>query len=102
MTTELIFAPNGDVRGLWSDHIDLRRVGLMPARASRVEVILEGPHRGLFHVDFTPLAELTSNPTLAVCLTSPFTSHDAAVQAEQRWLHHAFIMPPVADEPGKD
>jgi hypothetical protein len=64
----------------------------MPKRASRVEVIEDGPNRSNFHVDFTLLAEQTGDPKLEVCLTKTFESYAAAVAAEVKWIEHNWLL----------
>lgn len=94
MSTILRFLPSGQVRGIYTDEIPLRQIlpGVMPQRASRVEVIPEGPHRGKFHVDFTLLAEMTGNDDYRVCLARPFDSYKEAVAAEVEWLRVNYVL----------
>lgn len=91
------FRPDGSKRAVWSDMNAqvFRDAGVIPQRASRVEVITEGVHRGRFHVDFTLLAEATGDPTYAACLVTPFDSYTDAVAAEVAWLEKNFVLPPA-------
>lgn len=88
------YGTDGRTRAIWSDDraSTLRATGSTPRRASRVEAITEGPHRGLFSVDFTLLSEITGDPRHAVCLARPFERHDAAVAAEVAWLRDNYIL----------
>lgn len=89
-----VFRPDGEVRTVFSDAAApvLRRLGAFPQRASRVEVIADGPHRGLFHVDFSLLAGITGRSDHAVCLARPFATHAEAVAAEVAWLRQNWIL----------
>ncbi len=90
------YRPDGTARSIWNDAQakTLRAAGVVPRRASRVEVIEEGPHRGLFHVDFTLLADATGDDRYRVCLVSPFETHAAAVAAEVAWLNRNWVTAP--------
>ena len=81
-------------RAIWSDQVapSFRATGVIPQRASRVEVITEGPQRGLFHVDFSLLADATGDDRLRVCLVKPFLSYNAAVAAEVAWLEQNWVL----------
>lgn len=101
------FRPDGTVRAVWDDQTapSFRAAGVMPRRASRVEVI--EPHFcekkcGLFHVDFTPLAEATGDDRYRVCLAVPFYQYAAAVAAEVRWLQQNWVLAPAGDSRGPD
>lgn len=65
---------------------------MIPKRASRVEVIEDGPNRSNFHVDFSLLAEHTGDPALAVCLVKTFASYQDAVAAEVRWIEQNWLL----------
>jgi len=89
------YHPDGSTRGVWQDANagGFRKAGVMPERASRVEVIKEsGPNHSNFHVDFTLLAEATGDPKLAVCLVRTFESYTAAVAAEVAWLEQNWVV----------
>jgi hypothetical protein len=88
------YMPDGSVREVWSDDqaTRLRRAGFVPARASRFEAIAEGEHAGLFHVDFTPLAEVAGDDSFRVCLTRPFSLYDTARSAEVAWLEAHYVL----------
>jgi len=85
---------DGSVRGIWTDRTgeEFRNKGVLPQRASRVEVITSGPRRADFHVDFSLLAEATNNASLAVCLVKTFKSYTAAVAAEVAWLEQNWML----------
>lgn len=87
------YRPDATVRAIWSDNLgpELRRAGAFPRRASRVEVIESGPHRGKFHVDLSLMAALTGDHRFAVCLARPFESHADAVAAEVEFLERAWL-----------
>jgi hypothetical protein len=94
------FRPDGTVRAVWSDTVadSFRAAGALPQRASRVEVIPDGRHRGFFHVDFSLLADITGEPCHRVCLVRPFASYAEAVAAEVRWLELNWVVGgPYAD-----
>lgn len=84
---------DGSVRAVWKDEISksLRAAGATPKRASRVEVVTEGPNATLFYVDFTPLFEITGKASDCVCLCKPFESYSAAVAAEVAWLERNWV-----------
>ncbi len=88
------YRPDGTVRAVWSDQAApaFRAAGVMPRRASRVEVIEDGPNRGRFHVDLTLLSELTGDPKFAVCLTRAFDSYQEAVAAEVRFIETNWVL----------
>lgn len=88
-----VFRPDGTSRAIWSKPYagTLRRHGVMPVRGSHVIAVTEGAGRGLFHVDFSPLADMTRDDTLRVCLTQLFESHEEAVAAEHAWLIHNWV-----------
>ncbi len=88
------YRQDGSVRGIWQDATgeQFRKNGTMPQRASRVEVIPDGPNRSKFHVDFTLLAEARNDPKLAVCLVKTFLSYKDAVAAEVAWLEQNWII----------
>lgn len=88
------YRPTGEVRSIFTDTAAplLRKTGAFPQRASRVEVIETGPHRGLFYVDFSLLADVTHQPEHRVCLATPFASHKAAVAAEVAWIEQHWIL----------
>ncbi len=88
------FTSEGGVRGFWddSDGSRDRALGHVPRRASRVEVIEEGPHAGRFHVDLAPLAEHVNRPEWAICLLPPEDDYRAAVRREQDWVLRHWIL----------
>jgi hypothetical protein len=88
------FRPDGDVRAVWDDSTarGFRAAGVVPRRASRIEVIGEGPAYGLFHVDFSPLADLTGDERYRVCLTRAFESYAEANRAEVEWLTGNWVL----------
>lgn len=90
---------DGSKRAIWSDQVAplFRPADIIPERASRVEVIRAGKRRGEFHVDFSLLAEVTQDPSYAVCLVKTYDSYPAAVAAEVDWLRENFILPKESD-----
>ncbi len=88
------YRADGTVRAIWRDVLgpNLRHLGFLPQRASRIEVVEEGPHRGKFHVDMTLLAELTANPEFAVCFSQTFDSHTEAVAAEVAFIEKNWML----------
>jgi hypothetical protein len=97
------FLPGGEVRAIYTDAPPLRQLlpSAMPRRASRIEVIEEGKHRGKFHVDFSLLAAFTGQAEHAVCLAVPFESYREANDAEVAWLAQHYVkgvLRPCADQ----
>lgn len=88
------YMPDGSVRGIWDDSTAKRErsQGSVPHRASRIEAIEEGPNAGLFHVDFTPLAEMTGRDEFRLCLARAFESYEEARRAEVEWLTHNYVL----------
>lgn len=88
------YMPDGTTRAIWNDALgDRERAGgVIPQRASRIEVILEGPRRGQFHVDFSLLAQATRDTGYCVCLVQTFTDYGAANRAEVEWLQQNWVL----------
>lgn len=88
------YLPDGSIRSLWQDDFAMlnRKQGLKPLRASRVEVIEEGPQAGRFYVDMSPLAIATNNWNYMVCLLPTHERYDAAVAAEQAWIKENWVL----------
>ncbi len=88
------YLPDGTTRAVWRDAVgpQERRHGVIPQRASRIEVIPVGPQRGRFYVDFTPLAEATGNDTYRVCLLQTFESYSVANTTEVAWLEQNWVL----------
>lgn len=88
------YRPDGSTRGVWNDQTApaSRKAGVIPQRASRVEVIPDGPNRGEFHVDLTLLAEITGDPKFQVCLTRTFQSYSEAVAAEVAFIEKNWVL----------
>jgi hypothetical protein len=88
------YRPDGTKRAVWSDQAapSFRKAGVIPERASRVEVIRDGPNRGKFSVDFSLLADLTKDERFRVSLSRPFESYAAAVAAEVAWLEANWVL----------
>lgn len=93
MTLKRYF-PTGETRALWDDAQAGRERdgGAIPRRASHVLVVEDGPHRGRFAVDFSPLAALCDDPALAVCLPATFAAYGDAVRAEVAWLQGHWVL----------
>lgn len=89
-----VYGGDGRTRAIWSDRSAgfLRATASRPKRASRVEVIEDGPNSGKFGVDFTLLADATGDERYRVCLTRTFERYDAAVEAEVAWLRENYLM----------
>jgi hypothetical protein len=79
------YLPGGGLRKIFETR-DRGRYGAVPRRASRVEVIQEGPQRGRFFVDFSLLGD-----EYQLCLLSTFDDHDEAVTAERSWLDRHWL-----------
>lgn len=96
MTVKVLkaFLPSGETRAIWSDQVaaSFRKKGIIPQRASRVEVIQDGPSRGKFHVDFSLLADATGDERYRVCLSQAFESYADAVAAEVEWLTGNWVL----------
>lgn len=88
------YLPDGSTRAIWVDSQANRerRQGVVPFRASRIEVIPTGTLAGRFHVDFTPLAEETQDNTYRCCLLPTFLLYGDANRAEVAWLEANFIL----------
>lgn len=88
------YLPTGETRSVWNDAVASRERehGVLPQRASRIEVITEGPKRGLFHVDFSLLADVTGDERFRICLREAFVDYSAANAAEVAWLHDNWVL----------
>lgn len=88
------YRPDGVTRAVWRDHLGpgLRQAGAVPRRASRVEVIEDGPHAGRFHVDLSLLADIAGTDRLRVCLTTTFDGYAAAVAAEVAFIERNWVL----------
>lgn len=88
------YLPDGSQRAIWSEQTapGFLASGVMPERASRVEVIRDGPLRGRFYVDFSLLADLTGCDHYRVCLRDTFPAHEPAVRAEAAWLIKNWVL----------
>lgn len=89
-----VYGRDGQTRAIWSDRSAalFRATGSRPKRASRVEVIEDGPNSGRFGVDFTLLAEATGNEKYRVCLTKAYDRYDEAVAAEVAWIRDNYLL----------
>lgn len=86
------YLPNGEVRGIWYDDFDVRLVfGVIPHRASRIEVIEDGEHKGQFQVDFCPLAKMTGREEYRQTF-SPFSTYEEARRFEMMWLLRHWVL----------
>lgn len=88
------YLPDGTTRSVWDDATASRERehGVIPQRASRIEVITEGPQRGLFHVDFSLLADATGDERFRICLRETFEDYAAANRREVEWLHQNWVL----------
>lgn len=88
------YLPDGSTRAIWDDAVGgrERHQGVIPQRASRIEVIPDGPKRGLFHVDFTLLAEAVQDDSYRVCLVQTFENYGDANKAEVEWLRKNWVL----------
>ena len=78
---QLVIAPDGRVRAIYSEEIALDALGRTSiARASTVEPDAEG----LWHADLRPLG-----PVLG-----PFPCRSGALAAEVAWLERHWLLPP--------
>ena len=78
---ELVVTPDGQVRAVYAEAIDLRALGRLAIfRASYVEPTLEGR----WSADLRPLL----GPVLG-----PFEQRSAALEAEQEWLRTHWLEP---------
>lgn len=91
------YRPDGETRGVWTSRSgpSFRKAGVIPVRASRVEVIPDGINRGRFHVDFSLLADATGDRRHRVCLHTPFDSYEAAVTAEVLYVERNWVLQEV-------
>lgn len=89
-----VYGGDGQTRAIWSDRSAslFRATASRPQRASRVEVIEAGPNSGRFGVDFTLLAEATSNEQYRVCLVRAYDRYDEAVAAEVAWIRDNYLL----------
>lgn len=94
MTVTKRYMPDGSTRAIWDDAVGdrERQAGVIPQRASRIEVVQEGPSRGRFCVDFSLLADATGREEFRICLTQTFKSYAEANRAEVAWLKQNFIL----------
>lgn len=88
------YRPDGVTRAVWRDELGpgLRAAGATPRRASRVEVIEDGPHAGRFHVDLSLLADVAGRADLRVCLARVFDGYAEAVAAEVAFIEHNWVL----------
>ena len=93
MEIRKVFLPTGETRAIWTAPVSstFRQHHVLPKRASRIEVIQEGKSRGLFHVDFSLLADATGNDDFRCCLLTPFASYEEANRAELDWLRKNWL-----------
>ena len=78
---QLIIEPNGDVRCVYAEAIDLNQLGnIQIRRGSHVEPTEDGQ----WNADLSPV----NGPTLG-----PFTTRTEALQAEVDWLQANWLVP---------
>lgn len=85
------YTADGVVRSLWDDRRRPAEHGMRPVRASRVEVVEEGPFAGCFYTTIL-LAAVTGDPSHEVSLWPPLPSYEESVQRERRWLAIHYIL----------
>lgn len=92
------YMPDGSVRGVWDDVTSKRERshGFLPHRASRIEAT----ETGLFHVDFSPLADITNREDFRVCLVSTFERYEDARKAEVAWLLENYVLEGISRKEG--
>ena len=80
---KLVIGPNGNIRTVYCEEIDLQKLGRMQiSRGSYVE-----PNEsGQWMVDLSPL----SGPTLG-----PYSKRSEALQAEIEWIEERWLQPKV-------
>ena len=84
-TMDLIIAPDGGLRCIYDETIDLAALGtLQIQRASQVEPAAAG--------GWTADLRLVDGPVLG-----PFALRSAALMAEREWLARHWLMPPPRD-----
>src|ERR1019366_5140391 len=83
-----VYRPDGSTRAIWSKSFARvnRQHRVMPLRASCVIAITEGKFTGMFHVDFSPLADLTKKENLHVCLTQTFETKGGGGESKRSLL----------------
>lgn len=86
---------SGDTIAIWNDDraATARRHGIIPQRASRIEVVQDGPRRGRFYVDFSLLADALGDDSYRVCLSQTYERYDVANAAEVVWLEQNVVDP---------
>lgn len=90
-TLTLNFRPDGVIRTLYDEAVDLSSLGEIEIRrGSHVEPILGGPNNGMWQADLSPVG----GPVLG-----PFAKRSAALQAEHRWLDDNWVRPKPEKEP---
>lgn len=64
--------------------------GAVPTRASRIEVVEEGPLAGLFYTTIL-VSAITGDPGHDVSLWPPLPSYEESRRREVRWLQDNYI-----------
>lgn len=97
------YRPDGVTRAVWNDSLGpgLRKAGASPRRASRVEVIEDGPHAGRFHVDLSLLADIAGRADFRVCLARVFDGYAEAVAAEVAFIERNWVLEASDGEEGR-
>ncbi len=89
----------GQTRAIYGDaHRDLLCADGIPTRASRIEVVQEGPHRGRFFVDMSLLADAVGRDDFRVCLLPTYEQYAAANAAEVAWLLANWVLETKGDK----
>ena len=80
---QLVVAPGGTVRAIYSEEIPLAALG--PVRITRASHV-EPDEQGRWHADLGPVG----GPVLG-----PFEGRGEALEAERTWLEQNWLVPPA-------
>lgn len=91
----IITIQDGELRAIVQDDLDIpdlvASLGVLPDRASSIEIVKEGPKRGHWMVEFSPLANSLGDPFYRCCLVECFRKRSDAIAAEVVWLQENFL-----------
>ena len=91
MTQLTRYLPDGEVRTIYRDGGLIPPTEVVPERGSHVLPVKNGPNTGKFHVDFSPLSDVTGREDHRICLAALFDTYQGAVNAEVVWLNNNFV-----------